>query len=102
MMEFAKRFTTDEVWPKGILDAHPGYRGKSLFDVLFRNGNVNRFPLSEVDPGYANHQARHFGFSVQKALVAESAPFPPGHGHDPPPHTPTPPPPRHRRPGGNR
>src|SRR3546814_8258638 len=42
MMEFAKRFTTDEVWPKGILDAHPGYRGKSLFDVLFRNGNVDR------------------------------------------------------------
>src|SRR3546814_13003133 len=91
MMEFAKRFTTDEVWPKGILDAHPGYRGKSLFDVLFRNGNVDRFPLSEVDPGYANHEAGHFGFYVMKGLFEEYAAFGPGHGPDPPPpHTSTP------------
>src|SRR3546814_9496476 len=76
------RFTTDEVWPKGILDAHPGYRGKSLFDVLFRNGNVDRFPLSEVDPGYANHEAGHFGFYVQKGLFEEYAAFGRGHGHD--------------------
>ena len=44
LMEFSKRFTTDEVWPAEILDGNPNYRGKTLFDVLFRNGNVDKFP----------------------------------------------------------
>src|SRR3954447_15169953 len=39
LMEFSKRFKTDEVWPAEILDRHPEYRGKTLFDVLYRNGN---------------------------------------------------------------
>ena len=30
LMEFSKRFTTDEVWPAGILDANPEYKGKTL------------------------------------------------------------------------
>ncbi|HUE47026.1 MAG TPA: periplasmic nitrate reductase subunit alpha, partial [Aestuariivirgaceae bacterium] len=38
LMEFSKRFTTDEVWPAEILEANPDYRGKTLFDVLFANG----------------------------------------------------------------
>ena len=38
MAEFSKRFTTDEVWPAEILAANPEYRGKTLFEVLFRNG----------------------------------------------------------------
>ena len=59
-MEFSKRFTTDEVWPAEILDANPDYRGKTLFDVLFRNGKVDRFPLSEIDPEYENHEAKAF------------------------------------------
>jgi nitrate reductase (cytochrome) len=46
MAEFSKRFTTDEVWPAEMLAANPEYRGKTLFDVLFRNGSVDRFPLS--------------------------------------------------------
>src|SRR3546814_4257246 len=28
LVEFSKRFTTDELWPAEILDANPGYRGK--------------------------------------------------------------------------
>ena len=28
MMEFSKRFTTDEVWPQEILDANPNYQGQ--------------------------------------------------------------------------
>ena len=28
MMEFSKRFTTDEVWPAEVLDRNPNYRGK--------------------------------------------------------------------------
>ena len=30
LVEFSKHFTTDEVWPKAILDANPDYRGKTL------------------------------------------------------------------------
>jgi nitrate reductase NapA len=82
LMEFAKRFMTDEVWPAEILDAHPEFKGKSLFDVLYRNGSVDRFPLEELDPEYANDEAQHFGFYVQKGLFEEYASFGRGHGHD--------------------
>src|SRR5690606_31319587 len=71
MMEFSKRFTTDEVWPAEILDQNPNYKGMTLFDVLFRNGNVDRFALAELDPSYENAEARHFGFYVQKGLFEE-------------------------------
>jgi nitrate reductase (cytochrome) len=82
LMEFSKRFTTNEVWPAEILDANPNYRDKTLFDVLFRNGNVDRFPVSGIDPAYDNAESRHFGFYVQKGLFEEYATFGRGHGHD--------------------
>jgi len=82
MMEFSKRFKMEEIWPKELLDAKPEYRGKTMFDVLFRNGQVDRFPLSELDTTYANHEAKHFGFYVQKGLFEEYAQFGRGHGHD--------------------
>ncbi|TWA72830.1 periplasmic nitrate reductase subunit NapA apoprotein [Azospirillum brasilense] len=82
LMEFSRRFTTDEVWPKEILDANPDFRGKNLFDVLFRNGNVDRFPLSEMNPAYENRESKAFGFYVQKGLFEEYAAFGRGHGHD--------------------
>lgn len=82
LMEFSKRFTTDEVWPAEILDQNPNYKGMTLFDVLFRNGNVDRFALAELDPSYENAEARHFGFYVQKGLFEEYAEFGRGHGHD--------------------
>jgi len=82
LMEFSKRFTTDEVWPTEILDANPDYRGRTLFDVLFGNGNVDAFPVSEIDAAYRNEEANHFGFYVQKGLFEEYAAFGRGHGHD--------------------
>ena len=82
LMEFSKRFTTDEVWPAEILEANPDQRGRTLFDVLFRNGNVDRFPLGDIDPAYANDEAQHFGFYVHKGLFEEYATFGRGHGHD--------------------
>ncbi len=82
IMEFSKRFTTDEVWPREILDAHPDYKGKTLFEVLYKNGSVDRFPLEETDGDYANREAEHFGFYVQKGLFEEYASFGRGHGHD--------------------
>ena len=82
LMEFSKRFTTDEVWPAEILDGHSELRGKTLFEVLYRNGNVDKYALSEIDPQYANDEAQHFGFYVQKGLFEEYASFGRGHGHD--------------------
>ncbi|MDQ2696192.1 MAG: periplasmic nitrate reductase subunit alpha, partial [Pseudomonadota bacterium] len=82
LMEFSKRFTTDEVWPAEILAASPEYKGKTLFDVLFRNGQVDRYPLTDLDPAFANDEAQYYGFYVQKGLFEEYARFGRGHGHD--------------------
>jgi len=82
LMEFSKRFTTDECWPEEILAANPEFRGKTLFDVLYRNGKVDAFPVSDIEEGYANHEAEAFGFYVQKGLFEEYAEFGRGHAHD--------------------
>ena len=50
--------------------------------MLFANGGTNAFPLSDMDPGYDNHESRYFGFYVQKGLFEEFAKFGNGHGHD--------------------
>src|SRR5579872_6291214 len=65
MVEFSKRFTTDEVWPAEILAANPAFKGKTLHDVLFRNGLVDRFPLTGMDPAYGNHESARNGFYLQ-------------------------------------
>ena len=82
LMEFSKRFTTDEVWDKDLLDANPDYRGRTLFDVLFANGQVDAFPVSDIAEGYENHESEHFGFYVQKGLFEEYAAFGRGKAHD--------------------
>ncbi|MBN8899786.1 MAG: periplasmic nitrate reductase subunit alpha, partial [Rhodospirillales bacterium] len=82
VVEFSKRFTTDEVWPVETLAAHPQYRGKTLFQVLFRNGSVDRFPLTDIESGYACDDSQRFGFYLQKGLFEEYAAFGRGHGHD--------------------
>jgi nitrate reductase NapA len=82
LMEFSKRFTTDEVWTPETLAAHPEYKGKSLFDVLWRNGSVDAFGLDEIAAGHENFEAKQFGFYVQKGLFEEYASFGRGHGHD--------------------
>ena len=82
LAEFSKYFTTEDVWPKALLDANPAYRGKTLHDVLFCNGNVDKFALAEIDPEYPNDEATAFGFYIQKGLFEEYAGFGRGHGHD--------------------
>ncbi|MEQ1956496.1 periplasmic nitrate reductase subunit alpha [Mesorhizobium sp. CN2-181] len=82
LVEFSKRFTTDDVWPADLLNANPDYKGKTLFEVLFRNGNVDRYPLSDLDAEYENRESREFGFYIQKGLFEEYAGFGRGHGHD--------------------
>jgi nitrate reductase NapA len=82
LVEFSKRFKVEEVWPKELLDANPGYKGKSLYQVLFANGHVNKYPLSETSKDYKNDEAQAFGFYIQKGLFEEYAGFGRGHGHD--------------------
>jgi nitrate reductase NapA len=82
LVEFAKYFTTDEVWPADLLAKAPQLKGKTLFEVLFRNGQVDQFPSSDLAAGYANDEAAAFGFYLQKGLFEEYAAFGRGHGHD--------------------
>ena len=81
-VEFSKRFRVEEVWPEDLLAKAPEHRGKTLYEILFANGQVDAFPLSGMDPGYENHEAEHFGSYVQKGLFEEYARFGRGHGHD--------------------
>jgi nitrate reductase NapA len=82
LMEFTKRFRMEEVWTPELLAAKPQWRGKTLHDLVFRNGAVDRFPLTEMEAGYDNDDARSAGFYVQKGLFEEYAQFGRGHGHD--------------------
>lgn len=82
LVEFSKRFKTEDVWPKDMLDKNPEFKGKTLYEVLYKNGNVDKFPVSDMEEGYANHEADDFGFYIQKGLFEEYAQFGRGHGHD--------------------
>ncbi len=82
LVEFSKRFKIEEVWPADLIAKMPSVKGKTLYDVLYRNGNVDKFPLSQVDAAYANQESRDFGFYLQKGLFEEYAEFGRGHGHD--------------------
>ena len=82
MVEFSKRFTTDEVWPAELLEANPEYKGKTIYEVAFANGQVDKFPLTEIREDYGNQEAQDFGFYLQKGLFEEYAAFGRGHGHD--------------------
>ncbi len=89
LMEFSKYFKVEEVWPAELIAKKPQYKGKSLFDVLYKNGEVNKFPLAELKTvnehaikNYRNEESDAYGFYVQKGLFEEYARFGRGHGHD--------------------
>ena len=88
-VEFSRRFRTDEVWPEELLAKRPEYRGKTLYEVLFANGVVDRYPRQDVtdDRGnvYDNDEMAYFGFYLQKGLYEEYRRFGiegPKKGHD--------------------
>ncbi|MCK0510322.1 nitrate reductase catalytic subunit NapA [Aromatoleum buckelii] len=88
-IEFSKRFKVEEVWPAELITKKPEYKGRTLFDILFRNGVVDKFTLADVDkdnahaiPGYMNDESKELGFYLQKGLFEEYAAFGRGHGHD--------------------
>lgn len=81
LVEFSKYFTTDEMWGEELLANNPEYRNKTLYEVLFTNGQVNKYPLTELN-GHLNDESNDFGFYLQKGLFEEYAAFGRGHGHD--------------------
>ena len=85
-MEFTKRFKMSEVWPEELLAKMPEYKDKTMYEVLYENGQVNQYPKQEVTDGsgnvYKNHEMEHFGYYVQKGLFEEYASFGRGHAHD--------------------
>jgi nitrate reductase NapA len=89
LVEFSKRFKVEDVWPEELLAKKPEYRGKKLFDVLFANGVVDKYPKQKVTDAagneYANDEMEHFGFYLQKGLYDEYRVFGlkgPKKGHD--------------------
>ena len=88
-LEFSKRFKMEEVWPAELLAKKPEYKGKTLYDVLYANKVVNKYPKADLAKanehaikGYTNDESEYFGFYVQKGLFEEYAIFGRGHGHD--------------------
>ena len=81
-IQFSKRFKVEEVWPAELLDKAPEYKGKTLYDVLYANGQVNKFPLSDLQKGFDNDESKELGFYLQKGLFEEYAEFGRGHAHD--------------------
>ena len=75
LMEFAKRFNIEDVWPADLIAKSPQYKGKTLFNVLFENGYVDKYKKQIVtdDRGnqYANDEMESFGFYAQKGLFEE-------------------------------
>ena len=89
LMEFSKRFKVEDVWPAELIAKKPDVKGKTLFDVLFKNGKVNKYPVADLTkvngkyiPNYTNDESKAYGFYVQKGLFEEYAEFGRGHGHD--------------------
>jgi len=89
LMEFSRRFKAEEVWPEELLAKMPEYRGKTLYDILFRNGQVDKYPKQAVKDAdgnvYDNSEMEDFGFYVQKGLFEEYRIFGtqgPKKGHD--------------------
>jgi anaerobic selenocysteine-containing dehydrogenase len=68
-IEFSKRFKTDEVWPAALLEKNPEYKGKTLYDVLYANGQVNKFPLDQTYKGFDNDESRACGLLPAEGSV---------------------------------
>jgi len=75
VMEFAKYVKVEDVWPDELIAKMPEHKGKTLFDVLYKNGQVDKFEKIQVTDGsgnkFENDESEYFGFYVQKGLFEE-------------------------------
>ncbi len=75
VVEFSKRFKVEDVWPDDLIAKMPEYKGKTLYEVLYANGQVDQFAKETVTDSagnkYSNHEMEDFGFYIQKGLFEE-------------------------------
>ncbi len=75
VMEFAKYVKVEDVWPEDLIAKAPEYKGKTLYEVLYANGQVDKFEKIQVTDGsgnkYDNDESDYFGYYVQKGLFEE-------------------------------
>ncbi len=75
VMEFAKYIKVVDVWDAELIAAMPEYKDKTLYDVLYANGQVDKFPkvqvVDEAGNKYDNDESEEFGYYVQKGLFEE-------------------------------
>jgi len=75
IMEFSKYINVRDVWPEDLIAKMPEYADKTLYDVLYTNGQVDKFPAEQVTDSrgnnYDNDESAHFGYYVQKGLFEE-------------------------------
>jgi len=75
VVEFSKRFKVEDAWPEEVIAKNPEVRGKTLYEVLFANGQVDQFSKQTVSDSegndYGNHEMEDFGFYLQKGLFEE-------------------------------
>lgn len=75
IMEFSKYINVRDVWPEDLIAKMPEYADKTLYDVLYTNGQVDKFPAEQVTDSRGNHydndESAHFGYYVQKGLFEE-------------------------------
>jgi len=75
LVEFSKRFKVEEVWPAELIAKKPQLKGKTLYEVLYANGQVDKFPKQKVVDAkgheHKNDEMEYFGFYVQKGLFEE-------------------------------
>ncbi len=69
LMEFSKRFKVEEVWPEELIAKKPEYRGKTLFDVLYKNGQVDKYPVQDIEAGYENDEVEALRLLRAEGLV---------------------------------
>ncbi|WP_028025419.1 nitrate reductase catalytic subunit NapA [Enterovibrio calviensis] len=82
LVELSRRIKVADVWPADLLEKQPDFKDKTLFDILFANGQVNEFGLDEIPEGRLNDDAEAAGFYIQKGLFEEYAAFGRGKAHD--------------------
>jgi len=89
LVEFSKRFKVEDVWSKELINKKPALRGKTLYEVLYKNGQVDKYPKQKVTDSegniYNNDEMNDFGFYIQKGLFEEYRRFGtqgPKKGHD--------------------
>ncbi len=71
MVALSKRIKVADIWPAELLEKAPEYKDVTLYDVLYANGQIDQFELSEAAKARGNHESEDFGFYVQKGLFEE-------------------------------